>query len=406
MAVEKTDYMGIYLPTNSTASTYGTPAQDWSNMINSGWSTIAAHDHSPGRGNQISSSDLLYDYVNFNGYSVSGLSRVSFSPVSSSENIPASSLFVIGDDLYYVDEEKNEVRITESGALASGDVGGFYGDYRADGSSAVFNGTDSTYYFYGALGSDFADITAKSLSTGAELEVKNYSGSAAILGEATFAIKNKGFLATPSSEASFGTMVGSYADLSNIDENDISYPYLPYIDKNGGMSLPKDSYGDPFIVLTSDRGANSWEGSSGEGYNRLGIGSSEVRKHVVTCEDIVIPLIKAGVYGSDWDTSDPTIITASVTIVEDIYSTENTSGDTIIFSRNLVFSLSTSSSNISEDVPAILPILYTFTQTRYYGYTIVDIEIVRNSLVGPTQNYLSSLYYDLKIQTLKGVFND
>lgn len=108
---------------NLVVPTVGTdPGPDWANNINASLSIIDLHDHAAGQGVQISPPgiDINAD-LPFNGNNATTMRTVSFTaqsaPISGSE---LGCIYVSGKDLYYNDEDGNQVRITTGGNVNAG----------------------------------------------------------------------------------------------------------------------------------------------------------------------------------------------------------------------------------------------------------------------------------------------
>jgi hypothetical protein len=92
---------------------------EWATDINNCMSSIDSHDHSAGRGVPITpdglniSSDLPY-----NSNNLTLVRSVRFSPNPSIGVSDLDALYCEGVDLYYVDGNGNQVRITQSGSVA------------------------------------------------------------------------------------------------------------------------------------------------------------------------------------------------------------------------------------------------------------------------------------------------
>lgn len=126
-----TPEMRLTLPTPGKTQAFGVApvGQSWLEMINTNFSMISSHDHSPGHGAPLSSAAIgINAPLSFKGYDAMALRSVRFlpqpSPLILSSDIGA--LYVSGVDLYYNDTSGNQVRISASGGLAGtpGSIGG------------------------------------------------------------------------------------------------------------------------------------------------------------------------------------------------------------------------------------------------------------------------------------------
>lgn len=132
--------MGLPVPVVGTD-----PGPDWANNINACLSVIDQHNHTSGQGVPIPSAGLnINSDLPFNNNN--GISYRSVRFFSQGAPIPASSpdlgcLYVSGADLYYNDENGNQVRITQGGSVtgSSGTITGLpSGTASASYSTGVF----------------------------------------------------------------------------------------------------------------------------------------------------------------------------------------------------------------------------------------------------------------------------
>lgn len=98
---------------------------EWAYDIASCLSVIDSHDHSPGKGVQITPAGLSINTdLPFNSNNATGLRTVRFSPLVSplaSASPDVGSLYVSGNELYYNDVSGgNQVKITTNGAVNAG----------------------------------------------------------------------------------------------------------------------------------------------------------------------------------------------------------------------------------------------------------------------------------------------
>lgn len=135
--------MGLTIPGVGVTS-----GPDWANDINVSLGLIDQHDHTPGNGVQITpaginiSSDLLFNNNNATNLRSSRF-QVQASPLSAAADVGA--LYVSGVDLYYNDENGNQIRITQGGAV-SGSAGTITG-LPSGTASAAFSAAQGTFVF-------------------------------------------------------------------------------------------------------------------------------------------------------------------------------------------------------------------------------------------------------------------
>lgn len=111
-----TTNMGLTVPTVST-----TPGPDYASEINSDMQTIDTHDHSTGKGVQITPAGInVNSDFSFNSNNATNLRSTRFvaqgSPLAAASDL--GCCYVSGSDLYYNDTGGNQIRITQSGAIA------------------------------------------------------------------------------------------------------------------------------------------------------------------------------------------------------------------------------------------------------------------------------------------------
>lgn len=97
------------------------PGPDWANNINACLSILDQHNHATGQGVQITPSGLLINTdLTILGNNLIAIRSVRFSPQGAPLSLPADlgCLYEVGVDLYYNDGSGNQIRITQSGAIA------------------------------------------------------------------------------------------------------------------------------------------------------------------------------------------------------------------------------------------------------------------------------------------------
>lgn len=389
-----TVYMEIDLPTNSTSKSYGTPAQEWARMLNVGFFIIDGHDHSEGSGKQITSSDLTFDYIDLNDFGMYGIDNITFSPVDDQEGISAGTLYTYGDDLYYRNGDSEDVRITESGSIVTSGVEGFNGDYTTDGSKVTFFGDDYSFIFYGANSTDIADVECSSIICSGTATVPSYTGSLTASGS----IKTSSYGYIP--YAVDGSLAVAYSDRTGEDTRSSIYPFIPYRDKNAGLSLTYSESGGSLAFRY---------GAIGSGYNSLGSTDSLKKRFELSfVYDVNSQVITSdGSLGSDWSVSG-SYYTASFTITESTPYLDDTSG-TYIFHRKPQFLIGDTNlyGDIAENYNFVIPEYY-WDEVNYGSYKVITIKINSSSLNTTNSDYPSTTFsktpYSFVIATLKGVF--
>jgi hypothetical protein len=136
---------------NLVSPTVGsTSGPTWANNLNSDLSIIDAHDHSPGKGVPITpdgmsiTGDLAFNSHNITGARSLRLSAITLGSLAAAD---VGCLIESGVDLYYVDGNGNQIRITQSGSVAgaSGTITGL-----TSPASAAYSAGSSTFTFQSA----------------------------------------------------------------------------------------------------------------------------------------------------------------------------------------------------------------------------------------------------------------
>ncbi len=117
--------MGMPVPVVGTA-----PGPEWANDINASLSIIDSHDHTPGYGVAVPPAGLnINSDLTFQSHNATNLRSARFtaqgSPLSGG-GADLGAVYVSGADLYYNDENGNQVRITQGGSVtgSSGTITG------------------------------------------------------------------------------------------------------------------------------------------------------------------------------------------------------------------------------------------------------------------------------------------
>lgn len=151
------------LPISTIAVDDGTT---WETNLNAAESIIDSHDHSPGKGVQITPGGISINTdLSFNSNSATAMKAVVFTPQASLATLNA--VYSIGSDLYYNDASGNAVQITKSGAVNST-------------SSGIASGTATASFVAGVLVVNAAPLTPANIQ-GASVLLGNNSASTKFL---------------------------------------------------------------------------------------------------------------------------------------------------------------------------------------------------------------------------------
>lgn len=104
--------MNLVVPTSGT-----TPGPDWALEINISLTLVDQHDHSPGKGVQITPAGLnINSDLDFNANFATDVAGMTLTAQVSTPAV--FSVYANGVDLYYVDGLGNNIRLTQSGGVA------------------------------------------------------------------------------------------------------------------------------------------------------------------------------------------------------------------------------------------------------------------------------------------------
>lgn len=93
------------------------PGPDYAQNINSCFTLIDSHDHTPGKGIQITTAGINIDAdLDFNDHFLTNVSGIELTAQNSPPNV--STIYQSGDDLYFVDALGNNIQITLNGGIA------------------------------------------------------------------------------------------------------------------------------------------------------------------------------------------------------------------------------------------------------------------------------------------------
>lgn len=150
--------MGLTIPVVGETS-----GPQWAQDINTSLQRIDQHDHTPGNGVQITPAGLnINTDLAFSNNSATNLKSTVFTPQTSYTT--DYGVHVEGVDLYYVDGNGNDVRLTSGGTVNAT-------------SSGIVSGTASASFSAGVLVVDSAASTPANIQAGSILIGNNTSGS-------------------------------------------------------------------------------------------------------------------------------------------------------------------------------------------------------------------------------------
>lgn len=133
-----------------------TSGPTWAEDINASLNLIDAHDHSSGKGVQVTPSGLnINSALSCGLQNLTSVRSVRFNPYASSGTFSAGAsdigaLYEISPDLYYLDGNGNSIRLTIGGTInsATGSISGMGGYPNA---SAAYSGTTGTFVWQQAV---------------------------------------------------------------------------------------------------------------------------------------------------------------------------------------------------------------------------------------------------------------
>lgn len=147
------------------------PGPDWANNLNISLTTIDLHDHSTGKGVQVTPSGLNINAdLPFNNYNITLPKTVRFTAQVSALSAVSPNLnclYVAGVDLYYNDGNGNQIRITQTGSVtgSSGTITG------------LPSGTASAAYSAGTFTFQSATLTSANIDAGSYVLRNNTASS-------------------------------------------------------------------------------------------------------------------------------------------------------------------------------------------------------------------------------------
>jgi hypothetical protein len=141
----------------------GTPGPKWAVDFNTCFTSIDAHDHSDGKGLQLSFDSVTF-IDDFSVPVVTDANTFTFNIDSNSGSV--ASVLTDTIELYTLDGFGRRIKITDNGGLASSlnAGGGFTGDYVSSGAQLVYSNAPPTYAFFSDAGTTRANISCDGLS--------------------------------------------------------------------------------------------------------------------------------------------------------------------------------------------------------------------------------------------------
>lgn len=98
-----------------------TTGPTWANTVNTNFTLIDSHDHSPGNGVQISlSSCTVNSNFSMSGFSLLNTNHIQLTDSTSSITSDKLSLYSSGGDLFYINSSGNSVQVTNGNSPAGG----------------------------------------------------------------------------------------------------------------------------------------------------------------------------------------------------------------------------------------------------------------------------------------------
>lgn len=207
----------------------------WANDINNCLGLIDAHDHSPGKGVLISPNGLNINAdLTLNNNNAIALRTVRFTPNPTIGASDLDAVFVNGVDLYYVDGNGNQVRLTQSGAVAGtpGSIANL-----VPPASASYNSSTGTFIFQSAANTA-ANLDAESIilrnsaANSKGLTLSPPSGMAADYTLVLPALPSVTNFVTLDSSGNFGAA-------ANVDNSTLQFSGNVLSVKDGGITKPK-----------------------------------------------------------------------------------------------------------------------------------------------------------------------
>lgn len=139
-----TNYMNLVLP---VVGPNGTPGPNWAELLNQALDQIDQHDHSNGKGKQITPSGInINQALEMNGNRLTEVLAVALQDNSTSPN-DSSLVYEFGGELFFNDLSGNKVQLTSNGQINVASLGTITGDYSTSTADLTYSDASKTFIF-------------------------------------------------------------------------------------------------------------------------------------------------------------------------------------------------------------------------------------------------------------------
>ena len=144
-----TPYMNLNLP---IVGPLGTQGPDWATDINTALDLIDSHDHSPGKGKQLTLSSLIVNQpLQMNSFGITQIASLALDNLGT-QPTDANLIYEYNGELFFNDASANQVQLTSGGAINVSSLGAITGDYSTSSADLTYSDTTKTFSFYQSTG--------------------------------------------------------------------------------------------------------------------------------------------------------------------------------------------------------------------------------------------------------------
>lgn len=162
-----TPYMNLVLPDPTVTS-----GPDWSEELNTAMTSVDAHDHTSGYGQQVPSAGININAdLPMNSKNLTSIRSLRMSTQASTLVLASDvgCLYQVSGNLYYNNGSGTAIRITVGSALDASTIGGIGGDYATSTASMFYTNSSKTFTLWQDTSTpaklDLGDIILRNIST-------------------------------------------------------------------------------------------------------------------------------------------------------------------------------------------------------------------------------------------------
>lgn len=144
-----TPYMNLNLP---IVGPLGTQGPDWATDINTALDLIDSHDHTPGKGKQLTLSSLIINQpLQMNSFGITQIASLALDNLGT-QPTDANLIYEFNGELFFNDAAANQVQLTSGGAINVSSLGAITGDYSTSSADLTYSDTTKTFSFFQSTG--------------------------------------------------------------------------------------------------------------------------------------------------------------------------------------------------------------------------------------------------------------